>query len=80
MNASQTAALLRLFDEIPATLHRLKAVATRVHGLDASSAGRRGILRSLDSMGPQSVPQMARARPVSRQHIQVLVNGLLEDS
>jgi DNA-binding MarR family transcriptional regulator len=79
MNANQTAALLRLFEEIPATFHRLKAVAASLHGLNASSAGRRGILRSLDSMGPQSVPQLARARPVSRQHIQVLVNELLKD-
>jgi DNA-binding MarR family transcriptional regulator len=71
--------MLRLFDEIPTVFHRLKAVAAVVHGPDALSAGRRGILRSLDSLELQSVPQLARARPVSRQHIQVLVTGLLED-
>ncbi|MCI0657225.1 MAG: MarR family transcriptional regulator, partial [Acidobacteria bacterium] len=30
----------------------------------------------LDLSGPQTVPQMARARPVSRQYIQALVNQL----
>src|SRR5271157_1804625 len=79
MHASQSAALLRLFDEIPALFHLLRAVAGDVHGQDVSSAGKRGVLRSLDSEGPQTVPQMARARNVSRQHIQVLVNGLFED-
>src|SRR5260370_31350670 len=79
MNATQASAMLRLFDEIPAIFHRLKTVAADVHGLDAPSAGRRGVLRSLDTLGPQSVPQLARARPVSRQHVQVLVTGLLED-
>ncbi len=79
MNADQAAAMLRLFDEIPALFHRLKAVAAVVHGRDIPSAGRRGILRSLDRLGPRTVPQLARARPVSRQHIQVLVSGLLKD-
>ncbi len=79
MNTSQSEALLRLFDEIPALFHRLRAIAGEVHGQSVSTAGRRGILRSLDCQGPQTVPQMARARTVSRQHIQILVNGLLKD-
>lgn len=79
MNASQVEAVLRLIDEIPALFHLLRAVAGDVHGQDISSAGRRGVLRGLDREGPQTVPQMARARNVSRQHIQVLVNGLFED-
>jgi DNA-binding MarR family transcriptional regulator len=33
----------------------------------------------VERSGPQTVPQLARARPVSRQHIQIVVNGLLED-
>ena len=79
MNTNQSAAVLRLFDEIPALFHRLKAIAADVHGRDIPSAGRRGILRSLERMGPRTVPQLARERPVSRQHIQVLVSGLLKD-
>jgi DNA-binding MarR family transcriptional regulator len=79
MSAKTATALLRLFDETTALFHRLRAAAGDVHGHDAPSAGRRGILRSLEALGPQTMPQLARARPVSRQHIQVLVNGLVED-
>jgi DNA-binding MarR family transcriptional regulator len=79
MNASQSEAVLRIFDEVSALFHRLRAVAGDVHGRGSSSAGCRGILRSLDVLGPQSVPQLARARPVSRQHVQALVNTLLNE-
>jgi DNA-binding MarR family transcriptional regulator len=79
MTAIQAVALLRLFDEIPPLFHRLRMVADDVHGGHIITAGRRGVLRGLDRLGPQSVPQMARTRTVSRQHIQVIVNGLLKD-
>ena len=70
-------ALYAVFDESRALFHRLTAVAERIHKLGERSGGRRGILESLSRHGPQTVPQMARARPVSRQHIQVLVNDLI---
>ena len=72
-------ALSTVFDETILLFHRLRAAAEEVHGQGPLSGGRRGVLRSLYRLGPQTVPQMARARPVSRQHIQMLVNGLLED-
>jgi DNA-binding MarR family transcriptional regulator len=34
-------------------------------------------MESLADQGPQTVPALARARPVARQHIQVLVNDLV---
>jgi len=34
------------------------------------------MLRSLALEGPQTVPQLARARPVTRQHIQVLADDM----
>lgn len=43
------------------------------------SSGRWGILNGLGRAGPQAVPQMAPARPVSRQYIQTLVNGLVAE-
>ncbi len=42
------------------------------------SGGLRSILRSLNKFGAQTVPQMARVRSVSRQHVQLLVNQLAE--
>jgi DNA-binding MarR family transcriptional regulator len=64
--------------EVRRLFHRLKAVADQIHGSTDVSASHRAILESLFRSGPQSVPAMARARPVSRQHIQKLVNVLLK--
>ncbi len=77
--ASKLAALDRVFTETVALFHRLRAVAEEVHGQGEMTAGKRGILRDLARLGPRTVPQMARARPVSRQHIQLLVNTLEAD-
>jgi DNA-binding MarR family transcriptional regulator len=65
-----------IIDEITSLFHLLHTVAAQHHGGGKLTAGRRGILRGLDRLGPQTVPQMARARPVSRQYIQMLVNEL----
>jgi DNA-binding MarR family transcriptional regulator len=71
--------LISLIDETRLLFHRLRAVAKELHEQGEATAGRRGILWDLGRLGPQTVPQMARARPVSRQHIQVLVNQLVND-
>ena len=59
--------------------HRLRLVSEEIHTPSEMSAARRGVLLELESTGPQTVPQIARARPVSRQHIQTIVNGLLNE-
>ncbi len=65
--------------EVRLTFHALKAAAEALHqDPDGLSAGHRGVLESLEVGGPQTVPALARARPVSRQHIQILVNRLLD--
>jgi DNA-binding MarR family transcriptional regulator len=79
LGGGRAGALSALIDEATALFHRLKVAAEQVHQQGSVSAGRRGLLRSLASGGPQSVPQLARARPVSRQLVQTLVNGLLAD-
>lgn len=77
--AQQQAAFGGLVDETRLLFHRLRHTAEQLHGGDELTAGRRGVLQSLRRDGAQTVPEMARRRPVSRQHIQVLVNGLLDD-
>jgi DNA-binding MarR family transcriptional regulator len=74
--AGEYMALQELFDETVSLFHLLRALAAQLHRQGEMTAGRRGILRGLDRLGPQTVPQMARARPVSRQHIQLEVNQL----
>lgn len=65
-----------LINETVLFFHRLKIVADEVHHQGETSGPLRGLLRSLDKLGAQTVPQMARARAVSRQHVQILVNQL----
>jgi DNA-binding MarR family transcriptional regulator len=77
--ARQAVALLALFDATAALFHRLRATAALVHGQGELTAARRGVLRGLQRLGPQTVPQMARRHPVSRQHIQLLVNALRDE-
>ena len=79
MRSARAEALETLMSEAVALTHRLRAAAEEMHGEGELTAGRRGVLRSLQSGGPQTVPQLARSRPVSRQHIQMLVDGLAED-
>ena len=64
--------------EVAVLFHRMSRAAEELHGQGAMSGGRRSILQELER-GPRTVPQMARERSVSRQHIQILVNELTED-
>ncbi len=58
--------------------HLLRAVAeAATPANEGFTASHRAVLESLVTLGPQTVPALARARPVARQHIQVLVNDLL---
>jgi DNA-binding MarR family transcriptional regulator len=71
-------AVLELFSEVRLLFHRGRALMNELHSMGESSAGQRAVLESIARRGPQTVPQLARARPVSRQHIQALVNALEE--
>lgn len=62
--------------EVALLYFRMRHAATQYLGQGRHSSGRRSLLKSLGSLGPQTVPQMARARSVSRQHIQTLVDEL----
>lgn len=77
--ASREAATIHLVDETIRLYFRLRHVADQIHQKGALSGGRRGFLRSLHAEGPQTVPDMARARAVTRQNAQVFVNSLLEE-
>ena len=70
-------ALRRVTEEVVRTFHHLRAASDQLHGQELS-ASQRGVLRDLQRNGAQTVSQMARARPVSRQFIQHLVDALVE--
>lgn len=48
-------------------------------GFVSARGGVWGLLRSLKLEGPQTVPALARSRPVSRQHIQTLADAMAAD-
>ncbi len=77
MDAVQLKAVYALSTAIRSLFHVLGDAVSTLHKSSGITAGMRAILESVIGGGPQTVPQMARARPVSRQHIQTLVNDLL---
>ena len=58
---------------------RLRAVTDRLHGQPELTRVCRGVLQDLVRLGPRTVPQLARRRECSRQHLRVLVNRLVAD-
>ncbi len=57
--------------------HALAGAAGRSQAELGITAGQRAVLDILLSRGQRTVPQVAREQGVSRQHVQVVVNGLL---
>ena len=55
---------------------RLRAAGDALHGDLGINASLRAVMESLYENGDQTVPQIARAKSVSRQHIQVIVDAL----
>ncbi len=67
-----------VLNEVRLLWHLLIQVGGQLHAGEPITLGMRGVLEHLMREGPATVPTLARARYVTRQHIQVLVNGLLD--
>ncbi|HSG01317.1 MAG TPA: MarR family winged helix-turn-helix transcriptional regulator [Vicinamibacterales bacterium] len=75
--AVRTAFSLRnVIKETDRLFHRLSRAADALHASDGLTGGERSVLVELAEGEPRTVPEMARSRPVTRQHIQSLVNPL----
>ena len=72
-------ALLGLSEETVAVHLQLQVLTEELHGHSELSRACRGILRDLYRLGPRTVPQLARGRPVSRQNVLMLVNRLVTE-
>lgn len=70
--------LQNLFEETGLLFHARKEWAETLHEGVKLTAGMRIVLELLLREGPRPVPHMARARLVSRQHIQQQVDALLD--
>jgi DNA-binding MarR family transcriptional regulator len=58
--------------------NRIVRVGEALHAEESVTLGMRAVLEYLQINGPATVPEIARKRLVTRQHIQMLVNSLLE--
>lgn len=67
-----------LVDEVRALFHRLRAAGDVLLQEEGISAQQRSLLIDIQTMGPQTVPDLARQRPVSRQHVQSQMDPLVE--
>lgn len=67
-----------LLDEVRLLMHRVERFVDDLHADLEVTTSERAVLEYLHRRGPATVPDIARARGVSRQHIQTIVNGLLE--
>jgi DNA-binding MarR family transcriptional regulator len=70
--------LITLIDAIRLAFNQMRASADTAHADLGITAAMRAVLERLVRGGPQTVPDTARARNVSRQHIQKIVDGLGE--
>ena len=68
-----------LADEVRLHYHALVRLAGALHGPVKVTAPMRAVLEFLQAQGPTPVPRIARSRGVSRQHIQTIVNELLDE-
>ena len=68
-----------MVDEAVALFWRVRYVADQIHTAGGRSETARGVLRGLVRYGARTVPQLAFARSVTRQHTQEVVDGLIAD-
>ncbi len=68
--------LYQLIRHIRSCFHQLKALGDELHGDLGITVAMRAIMETLAEDGEQTVPQIARLKAVSRQHIQVNVDAL----
>jgi DNA-binding MarR family transcriptional regulator len=69
--------VVELLDQVRLLFHQAAQAAEELHAGEQVTVGMRAVLEALRRGGPATVPDLARRRHVSRQHIQTLVNDLL---
>jgi DNA-binding MarR family transcriptional regulator len=72
-----SSSLDELLDEVRLLWHVLVQTTERLHEGEPITLGMRAVLEFLARHGPTTVPEIARRREVTRQHVQALVNDLL---
>lgn len=70
--------MVALTQAVRGAFNRLKALSDALHGdLDVTTA-MRAVMETLSEAGPMTVPQIAKLKGVTRQHIQLLADALVD--
>ncbi len=77
MRKSHPSAIYQLIWQTRRLFQRLRSTSDELLEGSGINASQRAVLEFLYQKQPQTVPQMAREKSVSRQHIQIIVNDLL---
>jgi DNA-binding MarR family transcriptional regulator len=75
---SHDKSLLFLIREIRTCFNQMKTLAENLHHNLGINASERAVLETLMQSSPQTVPEIAKGKGVSRQHIQNIMNGLVD--
>ena len=67
-----------LLNEVRRSYNTIVQAAERLHAGESVTLGMRAVLEFVLRNGPATVPDIARSRSVTRQHIQTLVNALMD--
>ncbi len=69
--------LYTLMTQVRRCFNQMKGLAEQMHQDLGINPSMRAVMETLAASGRQTVPAIARAKGVSRQHIQTIMNGLL---
>jgi DNA-binding MarR family transcriptional regulator len=68
--------LLAVFAQVRTCFNQLKALTEQLHEDLGVSPSMRAVMEALAARGQQTVPDIAKGKRVSRQHIQTIMNSL----
>jgi DNA-binding MarR family transcriptional regulator len=71
--------LYAVFRQVRTCFNQLKTLAEQLHQDLGVNPSMRAVMESLADQGPKTVPDIAKSKGVSRQHIQNIVNALQAD-
>jgi DNA-binding MarR family transcriptional regulator len=78
VKGSEQVAFTALIAAVTRLHQRLQAIDGVLHARAGLPAAQRGVMESLGRRGDKTVSQLAGQRGVSRQHVQVIVNQLMD--
>lgn len=78
MTSARGRELYALFGAVRTCFNLLRSLAERMHEDLGVNPSMRAVMEALAAQPGRSVPEIARARGVSRQHVQVIMNTLVE--